>query len=92
MEGEGGGVDVMLTGAPDWEGGDPSMMSSESTVDREAGRQQDKKNSSESKEVSPVQSTGGGHRVLLHDADLHQLRTHTEPPFELDPSVRCTEL
>ncbi len=26
----------MLIGAPDWEGGDPSMMSSESTVDREA--------------------------------------------------------
>lgn len=33
MEGEGGGVEVMLIGAPDWEGGDPSMMSSESTVE-----------------------------------------------------------
>ena len=38
MEGEGGGVEVMLIGAPDWEGGDPSMMSSESTVDRGAGQ------------------------------------------------------
>lgn len=33
MEGEGGGVEMMLIGAPDWEGGDPSMMSSESTVE-----------------------------------------------------------
>lgn len=33
VEGEGGGVEVMLIGAPDWEGGDPSMMSSESTVE-----------------------------------------------------------
>lgn len=29
----------MLIGAPGWEGGDPSMMSSESTVDTEAGCQ-----------------------------------------------------
>lgn len=35
MEGDGGGVEVMLIGAPDWEGGDPSMMSSESTVEEE---------------------------------------------------------
>lgn len=35
MEGEGGGVEVMLIGAPDWEGGDPSMMSSESTVEEQ---------------------------------------------------------
>lgn len=35
--------------------------------------------------MSPVQSTGGGHKVLLHDADLHQLRTNTtEPQLELD--------
>lgn len=39
VEGDGGGVEVMLTGAPVCEGGDASMMSSESTVDREAGRQ-----------------------------------------------------
>lgn len=37
VEGEGGGVEVMLIGAPDWEGGDPRIMSSESTVEGEAG-------------------------------------------------------
>ncbi len=40
VEGEGGGVEVMLIG-PDWEGGDPSMMSSESTVEGEAGVMKD---------------------------------------------------
>lgn len=52
MEGEGGGVEVMLTGAPDWERGDPSMMSSESTVDGEASERRfskDKETSTESK-------------------------------------------
>lgn len=36
MEGEGGGVEVVVMDAPGWEGGDPSMMSSESTVEGKA--------------------------------------------------------